>query len=75
MRIIIEILTNKKETVFAFDFYVEWPFFAFEFLNAKEDDDILNTLEKIASCDSQVSGDVVDLAQKAIANYVKKGWK
>jgi hypothetical protein len=39
MRIIIEVLTNKGSTCFAFDFYLQWPFFAFEFLDLSEDGD------------------------------------
>lgn len=35
MRILIEVLTNRRTRMYAFDFYCEWPFFAFENLTKK----------------------------------------
>ena len=36
VRILIEILTNKRTRIYAFDFYCRWPFFAFENLTHKD---------------------------------------
>ncbi len=35
MRILIEVLTNRKTRAYAFDFYSRCPFFAFENLTEK----------------------------------------
>jgi len=35
MRILIEVLTNRKTRIYSFDFYRRWPFFAFENLTEK----------------------------------------
>lgn len=35
MRILVEVLTNRRTRMYAFDFYIRWPFFAYENLTEK----------------------------------------